>query len=75
MKRRSRLLATIAGLAMVLFGIATANYTTEAKAPEHRTWAAEKGLPEPSVTIFHAGVGVELLGLVLLFAAWTRKSD
>lgn len=58
---------------MVAFGMLAANYTTEGKAPFHRQWAVENGMPEPSDELFHLGLGVEVLGLVVLFMTWTRK--
>ena len=53
----------LAGLGLVLFGLACFNYSKESTLEHHTRWAEEHGAPPPGRGTFLAGVGSAGIGI------------
>jgi hypothetical protein len=65
----------VTGAAIMIFGLASLNYTKPSNLEAHRVMANEKGIPPPSSGIHVMGMGLTALGASAAgFALGRRKS-
>ena len=70
----SRLICLAFGLFLGVVGVFCLNYTNGFGLSHHTDWAAEHGMPQPSYSIFVAGVSLVALGAGAAGYAIGRRS-
>jgi hypothetical protein len=63
--RVARIVATVAAIAVVVFGLACLNYTKADTITHHQEFASQHGLPPPSRGVFYGGVACVIVGSAL----------